>query len=716
MMAHSQIDLGDARPLFLSFSFFPPAKKISKMSDAESSIEVARTILNSGSMEVESEELDSPPTKRRSSESSTGDALEKAISEIEAHGKASGFDEAGVASVVALACEAAVSDLASTQAMCARLFAAAIPRATVSQDTVVSLVGAANGMPSRSRLACLEWLLAVWPALSPAAIRSLSRCYFAFFHWLQYDSLLEASACVVCRLTGARQVTPFRIRTLTRLFERSGALWPAALLCLYHRLCPDMFVLPFDDRKVIGSRERVDKMLAVANLPAKRHVQWRESVAEMLSSHGSAVPSWGGAGPVHRAQPPSQAPDPLPGFPETVVPRATYSYSVGGGPEIGSLSSVGEIVRFAGAKENTAVPKLPDHLASVILSRPSLQFVGVALFGNGRQLERIQDWAAHVLTSFCLRGHPHSLVAVEALSKVADVLREIPPAAEAALPHLLGASNPLRHAALRLFQWLPPVTFAGREAEAVNRFLGSVIEGDERDSHYALCAIARLVARLSSGVRDDEQVQNTGVCFRQVRPSPWKDTAHTIQAIAAVAWETATGFLSSDSRTPMMEDAVLCLLESVSACDVDVAFPDALLRTLVLEAKNCMALSRALGIAVSFSRQRRQGEPKDPIHEKVSKICPFPILWATLMHSPLPVRQRDLFRPFIKGRSTVIGFTPSTARTLRPVHHPRVRTRFCFLEVKGLGHGDGSRGPQIPQEASRQFPRSKRFIGSQTFR
>jgi hypothetical protein len=297
-------------------------------------------------------------------------------------------------------------------------------------------------------------------------------------------------------------------------------------------------------------------------------------------------------------------PDDAPLISTEVLPPATYEYSTGGGPELGSLAIVDDIVRFAGAKERAAVPKLPDHLAAVIRSRPALQFVGTALFANTRQLERLQNWAGFVTTNFCLRGHPQSLAAFEAIYKLAGVLREIPPVVMSALPRLLCTSSPLRHHATRLLQWLPPAAIVGREAEVLDHLLGSVLVGDERDSHFAVCAIARLITRLSAGVRDERLAVFSCVAFRfDLQPTAFSTIARSVQAIAQFAWENVAGLITSESRTPMREDAVLCLLEAASTCEVPVPFPESLLRTLFREARNCMSLSRTLGVVVSFSSQ-----------------------------------------------------------------------------------------------------------------
>lgn len=111
-------------------------------------------------------------------------ALEGALAIIENKGRNTGFSAGEIDSVAMLAC--GLSE--DTGMLCKRMFIAAVPNGTVDPMTIIKVMGYVNGIPLKCKLVALEWILAVWDAITD--VSKLKPLYFAFFHLINYESLM----------------------------------------------------------------------------------------------------------------------------------------------------------------------------------------------------------------------------------------------------------------------------------------------------------------------------------------------------------------------------------------------------------------------------------------------------------------------------------------------------------------------------------------------
>lgn len=111
-------------------------------------------------------------------------ALEGALKRIEDKGRDTGFSAGEVDSVAELACRLSED----SGALCKRAFVAAVPNGAVDARTVIKVMGYVNGIPLKCKLVALEWILAVWDAVADKI--KLKPLYFAFFHLVNYESLM----------------------------------------------------------------------------------------------------------------------------------------------------------------------------------------------------------------------------------------------------------------------------------------------------------------------------------------------------------------------------------------------------------------------------------------------------------------------------------------------------------------------------------------------
>ena len=111
-------------------------------------------------------------------------ALEGALRRIENKGRDTGFSAGEIDSVAELACRLSED----TGMLCKRVFIAAVPNSTVNAMTVIKVMGHVNGIPLKCKLVVLEWILAVWDAIADKP--KLRPLYFAFFHLINYESLM----------------------------------------------------------------------------------------------------------------------------------------------------------------------------------------------------------------------------------------------------------------------------------------------------------------------------------------------------------------------------------------------------------------------------------------------------------------------------------------------------------------------------------------------
>jgi len=161
-------------------------------------------------------EASAPPAKRNK-RSSNGDGdeeeavLEQAVATIERYGRESGFGNRALKKVLERAISCAHSGTLQRLQLQRRLLRAAAPATTVNPESVVRVGSALTSVPLRARLPLLEWLCAAWPSLQPRALRSI---YFALFQQLQFTTLLEPAACLLCKISDSSDVIPFRLRKL----------------------------------------------------------------------------------------------------------------------------------------------------------------------------------------------------------------------------------------------------------------------------------------------------------------------------------------------------------------------------------------------------------------------------------------------------------------------------------------------------------------------
>ena len=433
-----------------------------------------------------------------------------------------------------------------------RLLRVAVPERGVDARTVVLLAGALNSADAKGKQLALEWLLGVLDCVAPAGRRVLQeRLYFAVFQCLQYDLLHDAAACLLVRLTRAADVLPCRVRRLVRLFERSGSPRVALLLCLYQRLAPELFVLPFDPARVLGSDDKIAALLARPLLASKAFLAFHDRVVarhaalgiEPTGSSGNQVPSPTSASTATAASAATTTPaaattssssletgtgtggtataTAIPPVTYLFSPRARKSEGEGGAPEeeagTGSVraseyATVGAFVAALPAAPASVwrCVQCPDHLASV-LAAPVLASVAGCCCAPGATATaapRLGQWALHSLRRACLAAAPHSLApgraVVAALARFGRVFRELPPCVEVFLAPLLSKYNPLRRAALPLLAWTAPETFpasrAGCHAVLRTWLQPSLRECyHHRDMALALLALAALVRRAAAG-------------------------------------------------------------------------------------------------------------------------------------------------------------------------------------------------------------------------
>ena len=75
---------------------------------------------------------------------------------------------------------------------------------------------------------------------------------------------------------------------LVRLFERCGSQRLALLLCHFKRLAPELFVLPFDPARVLGSDDKVAALLAKPTLTSKAFTAFADLVALQQDHHNNS--------------------------------------------------------------------------------------------------------------------------------------------------------------------------------------------------------------------------------------------------------------------------------------------------------------------------------------------------------------------------------------------------------------------------------------------
>lgn len=532
-------------------------------------------------------ESEPPPSKRgkRGSESSTDESLsseESALRRLEEEGSLNGFTADTLDKLIS------VTHDIRNPATLARLFQAAKPVGVVKSRTAVDLLAGVPSLPCACQKEILNWLIAIWDAIEPSATPLLFKLYFIPFKLMEYEALLPQAACLVCRMTKDRTpVTAFRVRRLTRLFDRTGSAWPALVLSLYHRFAPDMFVLPFDARVILG--KEVDEIKLLANpIPLKKKFEdWRKAI-DRIRTTPLPVPDIDFISNVPKL--PAKLPGPSSSLLQgSLIPEPTYTSSfLAPNKTIKPLCEITKMSEIALIAANKEAVMIPDHFASVAANVASLQYANLALLEDPINYQRLKQWAFWVARRICSNTVPPD-GALRNLSSVIITLRETFDCLFVALPTFVETSKEARKVALLLM--LPTVDFTCADLPVLVKCLQPLVSStNTTNASLALIGFSRLVSREVLMAR----------------------------RLSKLAWQLCTAALDVSGASSQIVDAVLTVLVAMAHCSPEVLFPQALLQRLWMDASDQTMISRVLGVIVLFfnlytnsAEQQPQGSQAD---------------------------------------------------------------------------------------------------------
>ena len=534
-----------------------------------------------------------------------------------------------------------------------RLLHVAVPSGAVEARTVILLLGAFNTLDVKCKQLCLEWLLAVLDCVDAAGMRLLQeKLYFVLFQSLQYDVLQEVSVYLLVRITRPSEVLPFRVRKLVKLFERCGSQKIALLLCFFKRLAPELFVLPFDPARVLGTEEKISSLLSKPVPNSKAFLAFHDLVVSKHRSQTHTVPAdqhASAAAPAHAvtATTSSSSGSAV----ASAIPTLTYLFSSSTAERSNGSA---KIIR---ASEHNTVPSLmaaippdapaglwhciqyPDHMASILESPILASVASCCCIVDPTSAQRLEQWALHNLRRSCLSTKLSSegKAVVDALSRFGTVFRELPPCAEVFMSALLNKYNPLRRQALSLVQWTAPEAFpvsrTGCHA-VLNKWLQPSLEEcfHHRDMSLALLALASLTRRLSTCCcANNPSYHSTNELFKhaclvngQIGWSGMSTSSEgcLLRHVTSYALKAAVDVADSVSCHAEVQDALLAVCEALT--DVSgrcPSCPTVIPRELLLSlfhTSSAMALSRVLGVVVAFDKAGAEVEElQSTLHEEL---------------------------------------------------------------------------------------------------